>query len=185
MIRVPPEITFAKRVLPNGSWSYEFRHRTLGTLGRILLRDLLESRSTHLSYEVAGDPADPMTARHVEQIAGPYPDPWPSAPPRPVEPVHGVAGELMPCRKCGAFVAMLIFAPDAAETGRFEDYARLMYSEYVRHNLPAWIIGPALGPGPEDPADILKVWPTRRPLQRLTPRQFTPRLDQLAARHCR
>jgi hypothetical protein len=199
MIRLPPEITFAKRVLPDGSWSYEFRHRTLGTLRRILLRDLPEGRGTHLSYEVAGDPADPRTAqrraiferpgleiaRHMEQIAGPYPGPRPAAPPRPVEPAHGVAGELMPCRKCGAFVAMLIFAQDATEAGRFEDYARLMYSEYVRHNLPTWIIGPALGPGPEDPADILKVWPTRRPLQRLTPRQFNPRLDRLAARHCR
>jgi hypothetical protein len=34
-------------------------------------------------------------------------------------------------------------------------------------NLPTWIIGPALGDGPlmDRPADILKVWPEREPMQ--------------------
>jgi hypothetical protein len=121
MIRLPPEITFEKRVLSESSGSYEFRHRTLGVLGRILLRDLPEGRGTHLSYEVAGDPADPRTAqrraifeplgleiaRSMEEIAGPYPDPRPVAPPRSVEAAHGVEGRLMQCHSCGAFVAML------------------------------------------------------------------------------
>ena len=49
LIPLPPEITFEKRVLPDGGWSYDFRHRTLGTLGRILLGNLPEGRSTHLS----------------------------------------------------------------------------------------------------------------------------------------
>jgi hypothetical protein len=80
---------------------------------------------------------------------------------------------------------MLVFAPGATDAGRFEDYARCMYPEYSRRDLPTWIIGPASGPGPEDSADILQVWPTRKPLQRLTPAQFNPRLDRLAANHCR
>jgi hypothetical protein len=56
------------------------------------------------------------------------------------------------------FVAMLVFAPGATDAGRFEDYARRMYPEYSRRGLPTWIIGPAFGPGPEDPAEILQVW---------------------------
>jgi hypothetical protein len=49
---------------------------------------------------------------------------------------------------------------------RFEDYARKMYPQYNRLNVPPWIIGPALGEGPliERPADVLKVWPTREPI---------------------
>ena len=60
-----------------------------------------------------------------------------------------------------------------------------MYPEYSQRGLPTWIIGPALGPVPEDPADILQVWPTRKKLQRLTPGQFNPRLARLAERHCK
>jgi hypothetical protein len=96
MIRLPPEVTFEKRVLSQSSWSYDFRHRTLGVLGRILLQDLPRGRGTHLSCEMAGDPADPRTAerraifeplgpeiaRYMEEIAGPYPGPRPVAPSR-------------------------------------------------------------------------------------------------------
>ena len=92
----------------------------------------------------------------------------------------------MQCEECDAMVAMLIFAPDATDMGRFEDYARKMYPQYTRFNLPTWIIGPALGNGPlmDRPADILKVWPAHEPMQRLRPDQFNPILDRLAERHC-
>jgi hypothetical protein len=202
MIRLPPEITFEKRPLPGGGWSYDFRHRTLGALGRILLQDLPGGRGTHVSYEVAGDPVDPMTAprravfeplgleiaRQMEQVTGSYTDPRPVTPPvPPVEPEQVVESKLMQCRTCDAFVAMLVFAPEATDAGRFEDYAyaRLMYPEYSCRHLPTWIIGPAVGPGPEDPADILQVWPTRKAIKRLTPGQFNLRLRRLATRHCR
>ena len=200
MIRLPPDITFEKRPLSGGGWSYDFRHRTLGALGRILLQDVPSGRGTHVSCEVAGDPADPRTvhrrtvfeplgleiARQMEQIMGSCTSPRPVVPPAPpVEPTHMVESKLMQCRTCDAFVAMLVFAPGATDAGPFEDYARLMYPEYSRRGLPTWIIGPALGPGPEHPADILQVWPTRRRIQRLTPGQFNARLRRLAARHCR
>ena len=200
MIRLPPEITFEKRPLPEGGWSYDFRHRRLGALGRILLQDLPGGRDTHVSCEVAGDPADPRTAerraifeplgleisRQMEQATGPYTDTRPYvAPTPPAEPSERVEGKLTQCPRCGAFVAMLVFAPGATDAGRFEDYARMMYPEYSQRDLPTWIIGPAFGPGPEDPADILQVWPTRKPIQRLTPGRFNPRLSRLAARHCR
>ncbi len=201
MVRLPPEITFDKRPLPGGGgWFYDFCHRTLGALGRILLQDMPGGRGTHVFCEVAGDPADPRTAerravfeplgleisRQMEQATGPYAGQQPPAPPmRPVEPTEVVESKLMQCWTCDAFVAMLVFAPGATDAGRFEDYARMMYPEYSQRGLPTWIIGPALGPGPEDPADILQVWPARKKLQRLTPGQFNPRLARLAERHCK
>lgn len=200
MVRLPPEITFDKRPLPGGGWSFDFRHRTLGALGRILLQDLPGGRGAHISCEVAGNPADPRTAerratfeplgleisRQMEHVTGPYAGQQPPAPPmRPVEPTEVVESKLMQCRTCDAFVAMLVFAPGATDAGRFEDCARKMYPTYSQRDLPTWIIGPALGPRPEDPADILQVWPARKKLQRLTPGQFNPRLDRLAERHCK
>jgi hypothetical protein len=61
-----------------------------------------------------------------------------------------------------------------------------MYPEYSRLNLPTWIIGPALGGGPpkDPPANILQVWPTRAPIERLRPAEFNPVIDRLAAEHC-
>lgn len=200
MVRLPPEISFDKRPLPEGGWAYDFRHRHLGALGRILLQDLPGGSGTHVSCEVAGDPADPRTAerraifeplgleitRQMGQATGSYAGTLPGTPPAaPSEPTERVEGKLTQCPRCGGFVAMLVFAPGATDAGRFEDCARLMYPEYSRRNLPTWIIGPALGSGPEDPADILQVWPTRKPLQRLTPGQFNPRLNRLTAQHCR
>ena len=81
---------------------------------------------------------------------------------------------------------MLTFAPAATDPGRFEDYARKMYPEYKRLDVPTWIIGPDLGAGSliERPADVLKVWPAREPIERLRPAQHDARLDQLAAGHC-
>ena len=200
MIRLPPEISFTKLLLPEGGWSYDFRHRSLGALGRILLQDLPGGRGTHVSCEVAGDPADLRTAerlavfqplgleitRQMGQATGPDINPRPVvSPSAPVAPREVVESKLMQCRTCDAFVAMLVFAPEATDADRLEDYARLMHPEYSQRGLPTWIIGPALGPGPEDPADILQVWPVRKPVQRLTPGQFNPRLDRLATRHCR
>jgi hypothetical protein len=82
---------------------------------------------------------------------------------------------------------MLIFAPGATDAGRFEDYARKMYSEYARLNGQTRIIGPALGGGPlmERPADMLKVWPVREPLYRQPPAPFNAMLDRLTSEHCR
>jgi hypothetical protein len=81
---------------------------------------------------------------------------------------------------------MLIFAPVATGAGRFEGYARKMYPQYARLNVPAWIIGPALGAGAlmERPADVLKVWPSREPIERLRPAQLNARVGQLAMGHC-
>jgi hypothetical protein len=186
----------------SGAWAYVFRHRVLGELGRILLQELNDGRC-HISCEVVGDPFDPMTrqrtaifkplgmelSRQMEAAFGTTPeeagpvDP----PPRLPEAKEVIESKIIPCERCGIVVAMLIFAPNATDPGRFEDYARKMYPQYNHFNVPTWIIGPALGGGPliERPADVLKVWPPRERMQRSPPAQFNKLLDQLVTRHCR
>jgi hypothetical protein len=199
--RLPLDVSYEKQRLSN-AWAYVFRHRVLGELGRILLQELDDGRC-HISCEVVGDPSDPMTtqrtaifkplglelSRQMEAAFGTTPeDAGPvDPPPRPREAKEVIESKIIPCERCGSVEAMLIFAPKATDPGRFEDYARKMYPQYNRLNVPTWIIGPALGEGPliERPADVLKVWPTREPIQRLPPAQFNPLLDQLVTRHCR
>jgi hypothetical protein len=198
---LPPDVTFHKE--PWGtSWAYVFRHRTLGQLGRIVLQNTTDGHCL-ISCEVAGDPADPMTARRaeifkplameltdqVQAAAGPAPaNIFREALPRPPEALEMIQSKHMQCERCDAMVAMLIFAPDATDLGRFEDYARKMYPEYTRRNLPTWIIGPPQGSGPliDRPSDILQVWPERACLQRLRPAEFNPLLDRLVTdpKHC-
>ncbi|MGO9172217.1 MAG: hypothetical protein ACLP7P_09660 [Rhodomicrobium sp.] len=64
MIRLPPEITFKKRPLPDGGWCYDFHHCALGALGRVLLHAMPDGRNTRITCELAeanGDPAHPIT----------------------------------------------------------------------------------------------------------------------------
>ena len=60
---MPQDFSFCKQALVQG-WSYEFRHRGLGQLGRIVLRETADGRS-HISSEVAGDAKDPRTAERM------------------------------------------------------------------------------------------------------------------------
>jgi hypothetical protein len=198
--KLPPDVSVRKQELSYG-WAFVFRHRVLGELGRIVLQDTEDGR-THLSYELVGDPGDPATAergaifkplamqvaQQMEAATGPATNAGPAdlSPSRPPEPKELVEGKLIPCQRCGGMVAMLIFAPGATDAGRFEDYARKMYPEYTRLNVPTWILGPALGDGPlmERPADILKVWPDRAAIQRQRPAEFNAMIDQLILRHC-
>lgn len=197
---LPPEVSVTKHRLPRG-WAYVFRHRDLGELGRILVRGTPDGNS-RISCEVVGDPADPMTerrgevfkplglelSRRLEERAGTVPESRTPPPPPSPPPVREVVeSRVIPCDRCGEVVAMLIFAPEATDAGRFEDYARKMFPEYRRLDVPTWVIGPALGSGPlmDRPADILKVWPTREPVKRLRPDEFNPAIELLATEHCR
>lgn len=197
--RLPPDVSLRKERLSDG-WAYVFRHRTLGELGRILLQET-EGGHCRISCEVVGDPSDPKTAErlalfkplslelagHVEAAKGTVPEAeWGRLPPPPPSRKELIESKLIPCERCGMMVAMLIFAPEATDAGRFEDYARLMYPEYSRLDLPSWIIGPPLGGGPpiNRPAEILQVWPTRAPIECLRPAKFNRVIDRLAAEHC-
>lgn len=197
--KLPPGVSFHKRTLPGGL-AYVFRHRTLGELGRVVVHSRNDGR-THLTCEVVGDPADPMTesraaifkplglelTERLAAITGAPPDAHTvQPPPLPPEPKQIVESKLIPCERCGAMAAMLIFAPEATHESRFEDYARLMYPEYTRLNLPTWIIGPDLGEGPplQRPSHILRIWPEREPLKRSSPAEFNSVLDKVVSAHC-
>jgi hypothetical protein len=198
--RLPPGVTMQKEQLPSGS-AYIFRHAELGLLGRLVLQGL-PSGHCQISCEVAGDPADPRTARRRQvlepvttalvqrldaQTATVVALPWGTLPPSPPPPRRVIESKLMQCERCDAGVALLIFADDATDHGGLEDYARLMYAQIQATDLPTWVIGPPQGkePLPERPADILKVWPRREPVHRLRPDEFNPIIQALARAHCR
>ena len=191
---LPPEITVSKKKMPQG-WAFVFRHKEMGELGRLRVQGV--GGETRISSDVVGDPADPMTerrraileplareiSREMDRLAGGSGRIIPPVAP-PEYPGQVVASKFMQCNHCDAFVAMLIFADDASSPDRLEDYARMMYAEFSRRNLPAWVIGAPLGPGPEAPAYIMKVWPSREPVKCLSPDEFNPVLEKLQASHC-
>jgi hypothetical protein len=195
--RLPPNITVMRQYLPNGI-AYVFRDFDLGELGRLVVEGT-PTGEARITSEVAGDPSDPMTQRRLEVL-----DPLCKeltrilesirgqgrAAPLPVrnpQPAGTVPCEEVRCEACGRMVAFLVFADGAIDDGLFEDYARLMYTHYTRHNVPTYIIGPELGDGPMEyrPANILKVWPQRDPMECLRPNEFNARIIDLATQHCR
>ena len=198
--RLPPGVSMQKEQLPAG-WAYVFRHTELGLLGRLVLHGL-PSGPCQVSCEVAGDPADPLTARRRKvlepvttalvqrleaQTATVPGTPWGMPPISSPAPRRLIESKLMQCEQCDAGVALLIFADEATDRGGLEDYARLMYPQIQATNLPTWVIGPPQGeePLPERPADILQVWPTRTPVRRMRPDEFNPIIEALARAHCR
>jgi len=96
-----------------------------------------------------------------------------------------VESKVMVCETCDAPVAMLIFAPDADTPGELEDYARVMYANTKKLNLPTWVIGAEkeVVPDKEGMALILKSWPDRQPAKKISSLIFEPMLDILQTRH--
>ncbi len=192
--RLPPDVRVSHQPVAGGMTYYTFRHAQLGELGRLVVTGT-PTGETSLVTEVAGDADDPMTQRRREVLEplclalsralGPGRE-TPPPPARPGTPAGQVAGEEVHCETCGERVAFLVFAEGAVDAASFEDYARLMYAHYARFNVPTYLIGPALGGGPmaNRPADILQVWPERRPVERLRPDEFNPRIAALANQHC-
>ena len=62
--RLPPGVTTQQEALPNAGWAYVVRHREPGLLGRLVLQGL-PSGPCQVSCEVAGNLADPQTARRL------------------------------------------------------------------------------------------------------------------------
>jgi len=194
--QLPPGVTVVRKELPGGL-AYVFRDIELGELGRLRVQGT-DTGETMFTSEVAGDPDDPMLVRRQDVLAPLCQDlmrrmrsvlgQGRSVPPESSPPtVSGsIACKEVRCEVCGAMVAFLIFADDASDRGYFEDCARGMFAHYARHNVPTYIIGPSLGGGPPEhrPADVLQVWPVRRPIERLRPADFNSRIDDLTARHC-
>ena len=201
MFKLPSDISYQQTQLANGV-AFNFRHAQLGELGRILLQERPDGQ-TQIICEVVGDPDDPMTAKRASifkpigtelsnqldaalggrgQSTAPE-NPYPAG--QPPKSIEKIASKLIPCLQCGRPAALLIFADYAQDLGGLEDYARLMYPKIVEFDVPTWIIAPPEGLDRDSPANILKVYPQREPLCKLTPDQFNQKLDKITADHCR
>lgn len=197
-LHLPPGVSFQKEPLASG-WAYVFRHTTLGQLGRIVLEDYPDGRA-QVTCEIAGDPADPMTAQRqalfapvaldlvhrLETQTGSGGGERVAPPRRPPEPAERIASKLIQCDTCEADVALLIFAAQATDAGGLEDYARTMFPHVKAMNLPTYVLGPPRGTAPpaERPCDVLKMWPDRAPVRRVHPDAFNATLATLARTHC-
>jgi hypothetical protein len=150
-----------------------------------------------INLEIVGDPGDPMTARRREifepigmRIANQMESTVgigaekPAPTPPPAQGKTLVKSQVMQCVKCGAHVAMLIFADNAWTPDHLEDYARMMYPNYSKMGLPTWIIGSPLDNSVDAPAYFLKVWPEREPVCSLTPDEFDPVICKIQESHC-
>ena len=201
MFKLPSDISYYKEQLGNDI-AFIFRHAEIGELGRLLLQERSDGQ-TQVIYEVVGDQDDPMTAQRaaifepigrelsnqLEQAVGKSSAPASSAdahaPKPPLKSIKQVANKLIPCPRCNRAAALLIFADDATDQGGLEDYARLMYPKVVELNVHTWVIAPPEEPGWDAVAGILKIWPEREAVCRLTPDEFNLRLDRTIAKHCR
>ena len=198
--KMPKDIDSKKTILEDGSQAYEFRHKKLGKLGRLVLKD--QGGQTHVFAEVAGSQNDPHTAKRQailepivkglseemnKKLGG---DPGINIPPPLAQRASSgewVGNKMLICSQCDESVALLVFAEgDPRDGDLLEDYARKMYDKIAETNLPTWIIGPPIGlvSSPEAPADIMKVWPERGPVKRLSPNEFNDELDILQNTHC-
>src|SRR2546427_10545120 len=139
---LPRGVSMHKEPLPSG-WAYVLRHKELGLLGRLVLHGL-PSGHCQVSCEVAGDPADALTARRravlepvttalvrrlEAQTSTVQAVPWGTPPPRPPTSGRLIETKRMQCERCDAGVALLIFADEATDHGGLEDYTRLMYAQ--------------------------------------------------------
>jgi hypothetical protein len=173
----PPEITATKHLFDNGAFEHVFHHRILGEIGRIRVEQ--RGGRPHTTGLVAGDTDDPLHAER-DAVFKPLMDALTGA-----DGGRSYQGKHMPCARCGAIAASLIFI-DSIDPRDFEECARLMYPDYSSRPAPTWIIGASLGDGPEPEraADIVKVWPQREVARRLRPDEFNPICDQFVVDHC-
>ncbi len=170
---LPPEISFTKQST-HGGMVYQFRHQSLGDLGRLVLQDRADGQC-RITCEVVGDPDDPMTQKRsalflplgkqltaaleaATRAKGRPPIGTPVQMKTPPASMERIPSTQIPCERCGKVAAHLIFADYAREVGGLEDCARKMYSIYKKVNVPTWVIGAPLGiPSDLTPALTLKV----------------------------
>lgn len=196
-LKLPPNVSFHRAPLPDGI-AYVFRHAELGELGRLCVTGTA-SGETCVVTEIAGDEREVMFTKRreileplsceivtaLESVGGPSSTP-PPLPARSVVPAGTIPVEEVHCERCGALVALLVFAESAMDRGRFEDVARMMYPHYAATTAQTYVIGPELGSTPESyRAAIMKVWPQREAIETWAPERFRARIDQLLTGHCR
>lgn len=196
--KLPPNVACHKKEIRSGEVSYTFCHAQWGELGRI---DVVPKgqQSQINSYVTAGDPEDPLSEvrlalfrtialdfnnelerKHGKGVAV-------SKTPDLPQNKKVIESKVMVCETCDVPVAMLIFAPDAYASDELENYARMMYSNTKKLNLPTWVIGAEeeIVPDKEGMALILKAWPDREPARKISSLVFEPMLNKLQTRHCK
>lgn len=196
---LPHNIKSHKQLLPNGTWSYVFRHDELGELGRILI--VPHGEQSQICCEVVGDPDDPMTKKRQvifepigkeltnkitsicgngERTPGPY-----------ISPAEKqlIKSMVYPCHSCKSTTAMIIFAGEADTKDHLEDYARTMYPKIKELNVPTWIVGietENIVNGKDlRKSLVLKVHPEREEAKIMTPDDLMDQVDELMATHCK
>ena len=181
---------------------YQFRHKTLGQLGRIVLQDSADGQC-QISSEVAGEPDDPMTetraqifeplsqqlAATLKAIVSQQPRtvvPQPIEKEAPARPHEEIPSEKIRCPRCGEVAALLILATHTTEVAEMEDCAHKMASVYEELNVVTWVVGAPVGTlkdgGPVSP--FLRVWPLRHPIKYGSPKMFGAELNAILPRHC-
>ena len=196
---LPPEISVRRQPLDNGM-VYQFRHRTLGLLGRIVLQDGTDGLS-QISSEVAGEPDDPMTetrAQIFEPLSQLLAATLEAAVERrqtvvrqhskkvsPALQKERITSEQVPCPRCGEVAALLVLATHTKEVAEIEDCAKKISSVYEELDVVTWIIGAPVGTLKGDPVSpILRVWPVRHPIRYGSPKMFEAELNAILPRHC-
>ena len=197
---LPPDISVRRQPLDNGM-VYQFRHTTLGLLGRIVLQDGADGLS-QISSEVAGEPDDPMTetraqifeplsqqlAATLEAAVGKGRQTVVRQPGKKVSPAlqeERITSEQVRCPRCGEVAALLILATHTREVAEMEDCAKKMSSIYEELDVVTWIIGAPVGTLKGDPvAPILRVWPMRHTIRYGSPKMFEAELNAILPRHC-
>jgi hypothetical protein len=197
---LPHNIKSHKQLLPNGTWSYVFRHDNLGEFGRILI--VPHGTQSRICCEVAGDPNDPLTEKRrviFEPIGKKLADKMaficgvgkgnPSAPYISPKENHLVKSTVYPCDVCKTVTAMLVFAGDADTQARLEDFARMMYPKIKEINVPTWIVGREtenIVNGKDlRKSLVLKVHPEREEAKITTPDDLMDIVDKLMETHCK
>ena len=197
--KLPPEVSFQKKQLSNGGASYLFRHHAWGELGRIEV--VPHGNQTKINaFAAVSSPEDPLGEIRMalfHTISNDFNDVLErkqgkgvAAKPSKIDGYDNkklVESKVMVCETCDTPVAMLIFAPDAYTPSELEDYARMMYSNTKKLNLPTWIIGAEeeVVSNKEGIAFILKTWPEREPAKKTSSLVFEAMLDKLQTRHCK
>ncbi|MBF0316380.1 MAG: hypothetical protein HQK50_17080 [Oligoflexia bacterium] len=196
---IPPEVSLHKTLLPNGVWTYIFRHLSLGELGRLTFSSS-PNEQTQINCEVAGDTSDPMTQKRREilepitedilkkmtMICGPgdsAPQPYSSLAEEKI-----VGTEIISCQRCNQPVAMLVFADGGFTVDCLEDYARIAFVKVKELNVPSWIVGEereiTVNGNLAGEALILKLWPKREEAKVVSSIDFNKKLEILMHKHC-
>ena len=197
---LPHNIKKQKQLLPNGTWSYVFRHDELGELGRMLI--VPHGTQSRICCEVAGDPNDPMTEKRrviFEPIGKELADKMAcicgkgegdsSEPYISLRKKNLIESMVYPCDTCKVVTAMLIFAGDADNKARLEDYTRMMYSKIKEINVPTWVVGVETANivNGKDlrKSLVLKIHPEREEAKIMTPDELMDIVDKLMEAHCK